>query len=93
MLCEEDLNEISQFFNAKLQATKDKIKGERNAKIVNYKIRSFIEKIRDKLKRFEPVTFIDGNQTVMNKASQMDRIELTIGQVLNEVQKLQTGVS
>ena len=88
MLCEEDLNEMSQFFNAKLAATIDKIKGERNAKIVNYKIRSFIEKVRDKLKRFEPVTFIDGQQTVMNKASQMDRIELTIGQVLNEVQKL-----
>ena len=92
MLCEEDLNEISQFFNSKLQTTKDKIKGERNAKIVNYKIRSFIEKIRDKLKRFEPVTFIDGNQTVVNKASQMDRIEMTIGQVLNQVQKLQTGL-
>jgi len=91
MLGQDDLNEINNFFKAKLSATTEKIKGERNPKIVNYKIRSFIEKIRDKLKKYEPVTFIDSQQTIVNKANQLDRIELTVGQVLNEVQKLAHG--
>ena len=64
-----------------------KISNERNAKIVNYKIRAFIENIRDKLKRFEPVSLVDHQNTIANKASQLDRIELTIGQVLNTVQR------
>ena len=69
MLGQDDLNEINNFFITKLSTTTEKIKGERNPKIVNYKIRSFIEKIRDKLKKYEPVTFIDSQQTVANKAN------------------------
>jgi hypothetical protein len=41
----------------------------------------FIEKLRDKLKKFEPVTLIDHSQGLINKASQLDRVELTIGQL------------
>ena len=88
MLTTEDLKEIGQYINLKLEKTVSKIQNERNAKIVNYKIRAFIEKIRDKLKRFEPVSIVDHSQTIVNKASQLDRIEMTIGQVLNTVQRI-----
>ena len=88
MLTGEDLQEIGQYFNSKLEKTVQKIENERNAKIVNYKIRAFIENVRDKLKRFEPISLVDHSNTIVNKASQLDRIELTIGQVLNTVQKL-----
>ena len=88
MLTSEDLQEIGQYFNSKLEKTKAKIQNERNAKIINYKIRAFIENVRDKLKRFEPISLVDHQNTISNKASQLDRIELTIGQVLNTVQKL-----
>ena len=79
MLTAEDLKEIGQYINRKLEKTLSKIQNERNAKIVNYKIRAFIENIRDKMKRFEPVSIVDHSQTVINKASQLDRIEMTIG--------------
>ena len=69
MLTVDDLKEISTYFNRKVEKTQEKISGERNAKIVNYKIRAFIENVRDKLKRFEPVSFVDHSQTIVNKAS------------------------
>ena len=59
MLTGEDLKEIGQFINRKMEKATSKIQNERNAKIVNYKIRAFIENIRDKLKRFEPVSLVD----------------------------------
>ena len=79
MLAVEDLREIAEYFNSKMEKTIEKVANERNAKIVNYKIRAFIENIRDKLKRFEPVSLVDHQSTVVNKASQLDRIEMTIG--------------
>jgi len=88
MLTADDLSEIKQYFDRKMGKTLAKIQNERNAKIVNYKIRAFIENVRDKLKRFEPVSLVDHGQTIVNKASQLDRIEITIGQVLNTVQKI-----
>ncbi len=88
MLTTEDLSEIKVYFDRKMEKTLGKIQNERNAKIVNYKIRAFIENVRDKLKRFEPVSLVDHGQTIVNKASQLDRIEMTIGQVLNTVQKV-----
>lgn len=88
MLTADDLKEIGNYITRKMEKTVSKIQTERNAKIVNYKIRAFIEEVRDKLKRFEPISFVDHQQTVVNKASQLDRMELTIGQVLNTVQKL-----
>lgn len=88
MLTTEDLSEIKTYFDRKMEKTLSKIQNERNAKIVNYKIRAFIENVRDKLKRFEPVSLVDHGQTIVNKASQLDRIEMTIGQVLNTVQKV-----
>ena len=91
MLTAEDLKEIGQYINRKMEKATAKIQNERNAKIVNYKIRAFIENIRDKMKRFEPVTLVDHQQTVVNKASQLDRIEITIGQVLNTVQGIAKG--
>ncbi len=88
MLTTEDLSEIKVYIDRKMEKTLSKIQNERNAKIVNYKIRAFIENVRDKLKRFEPVSLVDHGQTIVNKASQLDRIEMTIGQVLNTVQKV-----
>ena len=87
MLTADDLKEIGNHFTLRMEKTVSKIKHERNPKIVNYKIRAFIENIRDKLKRFEPISLVDYPSTVVNKGSQLDRIELTIGQVLNTVQK------
>ena len=59
MLTAEDLKEIGSFINRKLEKTNTRISNERNAKIINYKIRAFIETVRDKLKRFEPVSLVD----------------------------------
>ena len=81
MLVEEDLVAIVEFVNAKSAKVLARLKEEKNQKIVNYSIRMFIEKLRDKLKRFEPVTLVDNNQTLINKATQLDRVELTIGQL------------
>ena len=79
MLTADDLKEMGAFINRKMEKTTLRISNERNAKIINYKIRAFIEVVRDKLKRFEPVSLVDNGQTIVNKASQLDRIELTIG--------------
>ena len=81
MLVEEDLVAIVEFVNAKSAKVLARLKEEKNQKIVNYSIRMFNEKLRDKLKRFEPVTLVDNNQTLINKATQLDRVELTIGQL------------
>ena len=77
--------EIGDFFNKKLQKTRAKIRGEHNAKIVNYKIRAFIENVRDKLQRFEPASFVDHKQSTLGAESQLDRIEQTVTQVLKAV--------
>ena len=76
-----DLYEIVDFVNEKSKKVIDRYEEEKNAKIANYAIRMFIEKLRDKLKKFEPVTLIDHSQGLINKASQLDRVELTIGQL------------
>ena len=59
MLTADDLKEIGSFINRKLEKTNTRISNERNAKIINYKIRAFIEIVRDKMKRFEPVSLGD----------------------------------
>ena len=53
------------------------MRGSDNPKIVNYKIRAFIEKIRDNLKNYEPAS-IATMATVSQKASQIDRMEITL---------------
>ena len=58
MLTSEDLKEIGSFMSRKLEKTNTRIANERNAKIINYKIRAFIEVVRDKLKRFEPISLV-----------------------------------
>lgn len=59
MLTADDLKEMGAFINRKMEKTTLRIQNERNAKIINYKIRAFIEVVRDKLKRFEPVSLVD----------------------------------
>ena len=59
MLTADDLKEMGAFINRKMEKTTLRISNERNAKIINYKIRAFIEVVRDKLKRFEPVSLVD----------------------------------
>ena len=81
MLGIEELYSIVDFVNTRSTKIIDRLNEEKNAKIINYSIRMFIEKVRDKLKRFEPVTLVDHSSTIVNKASQLDRVELTIGQL------------
>ena len=56
MLCTDDLLQINEFFQARFQKTLATVRGSDNPKIVNYKIRAFIEKIRDNLKNYEPIS-------------------------------------
>jgi len=53
MLTEEDLDQMSSFFNEALKKTKKKVSEESNPKIVNFKIRSFLEKVKDLFTQYD----------------------------------------
>ena len=53
MLTIEDLDQMSTYFNEALQKTKKKVTEESNPKIVNFKIRSFLEKVKDLLFKYD----------------------------------------
>ena len=54
MLGEPELIQIRDFFLKKVEKTQLKIKDAQNVKIVDYKIRSMIEQLRDHLNDYDP---------------------------------------
>lgn len=80
MLTEDDLEKMSVFFNEAVYKTKKKVKDETNPKIVNFKIRSFLEKVKDLLLQFDdsPTQGLVHFEKPENDTSQLERIEKTI---------------
>ena len=82
MLSIEDLNYISEFFSEALSKTKKKVKDESNPKIVNFKIRSFLEKVKDLITKFdEALTTSQPPLVTVDESPQLERIEKTIAQL------------
>lgn len=53
MLTETDLISLVTLINYSIQKITNKIKSEQNPKIINFKIRSFIEQVKDLLTQYE----------------------------------------
>ena len=82
MLSIDDLDNISEFFTEFLSKTKKKVKDESNPKIVNFKIRSFLEKIKDLIAKFdEAPTTSHPPLVTADEFPQLERIEKTIAQL------------
>jgi hypothetical protein len=80
MLTEDDLEKMSVFFNEAVYKTKKKVKDETNPKIVNFKIRSFLEKVKDLILQFDdsPTQGLVHFEKPEHDTSQLERIEKTI---------------
>ena len=88
MLGLEDLHEIGEWFSQKYTKTMEKVKQEGNPKIVSFKIRSFIEMLRDKLHGYEPQQADYGGRQDIAGSNQLDRIEASINEVLTQVNRM-----
>ena len=80
--------DIGDWFKSRYQKTIEKIQHEQNPKLVSFKVRSFIEKLRDLLQRYEPLAHSD---IPPSKQSQLDRIEKSIAELQGSIGKMSAG--